>query len=420
MINNKETQTIQDLLYVYDVSLNKHPYIQDIHIDTPNTFQNIIITGKNGVGKSTFLNQLMSAIDKSKELDSSSTFHFWRKSYFELLEKRNEYLDLDELSLAAIDKEIESALSSVTFHASFCDVKFSSEKALHYKNHDAAVIVYFAAKRDTKVNKITNIESPVVKPVKYDRDLASDFLKHLANCRSQLAFAMADGDNKEVNELKQWFANLDDFFSDVFEEKTNLIFDRKSFSYRLKRADDSFLELEQLSEGYSAIIRIITEIIMRMEAIKRGVFTLPGIVLIDEIETHLHVSLQKKILSLLTKFFPNIQFIVTTHSPFVLTSTTNTVIYDIASGTQLNSEDEIWKYGYEDIVEGYFDTDSHSLELEAKIDEYAELVANEDNHSIEDTHRFILLRSELEDSPTFKIPHIELRLSQLGLKNKVS
>lgn len=43
-----------------------------------------------------------------------------------------------------------------------------------------------------------------------------------------------------------------------------------------------------------------------------------GIVLIDEIETHLHLELQRVILPILTTIFPNIQFVVTTHSPLFL------------------------------------------------------------------------------------------------------
>ena len=58
-------------------------------------------------------------------------------------------------------------------------------------------------------------------------------------------------------------------------------------------------------------------------------FEMPGIVLIDEIETHLHLELQKRILDLLTTIFPNIQFIVSTHSPFILNSLENVVIYDL-------------------------------------------------------------------------------------------
>ena len=54
-----------------------------------------------------------------------------------------------------------------------------------------------------------------------------------------------------------------------------------------------------------------------------------GIVLIDELETHLHIELQKKILPFLTEFFPNIQFIVTTHSPYILNSISNAKAYDL-------------------------------------------------------------------------------------------
>lgn len=48
-----------------------------------------------------------------------------------------------------------------------------------------------------------------------------------------------------------------------------------------------------------------------------------------KIETHLHLELQKNIMSLLTTIFHNIQFIVTTHSPFILNSLDNVVIYDL-------------------------------------------------------------------------------------------
>ena len=56
--------------------------------------------------------------------------------------------------------------------------------------------------------------------------------------------------------------------------------------------------------------------------------TLEGIVLIDEIETHLHLELQRSILPFLTEMFPNLQFIVTTHSPFVASGLENVVVYE--------------------------------------------------------------------------------------------
>ena len=82
----------------------------------------------------------------------------------------------------------------------------------------------------------------------------------------------------------------------------------------------------QLSDGFSSVLQLVSELLLRM-----GSYEVSGIVLIDEIETHLHIKLQKAILPFLTDFFPNIQFIVTTHSPFVLTSLNDAVVFDLES-----------------------------------------------------------------------------------------
>lgn len=88
---------------------------------------------------------------------------------------------------------------------------------------------------------------------------------------------------------------------------------------------------DTLSSGYAAVLDIVVDLMMRMEKKAGKRYDLEGVVLIDEIEAHLHLELQKKIMPILTGIFPNIQFIVTTHSPFILNSIENTVIYDLAN-----------------------------------------------------------------------------------------
>lgn len=87
-------------------------------------------------------------------------------------------------------------------------------------------------------------------------------------------------------------------------------------------------------------------------------FDMQGVVLIDEIETHLHLELQKRILKILLTIFPRIQFIVTTHSPFILSSLENATIYDLEK--KLVVENGLANLPYEGIVEGYFKADSLS------------------------------------------------------------
>lgn len=90
-------------------------------------------------------------------------------------------------------------------------------------------------------------------------------------------------------------------------------------------------DFNELSSGYAAVLDIVVDLIIRMESQteRRFDFSVAGIVLIDEIETHLHLELQRKILDLLTSIFPNIQFIMSTHSPFIINSVDNAVIYDL-------------------------------------------------------------------------------------------
>jgi predicted ATPase len=86
------------------------------------------------------------------------------------------------------------------------------------------------------------------------------------------------------------------------------------------------LPVVELSDGYRAVLSMTFELV-RLMADRFGegrVFSddstsivPPGVVLIDEIDAHLHPSWQREIGPWLTRLFPNVQFIVTTHSPYV-------------------------------------------------------------------------------------------------------
>ena len=90
---------------------------------------------------------------------------------------------------------------------------------------------------------------------------------------------------------------------------------------------------------------------MRSEYLKVSPSKLCGVAIIDEIDAHLHVTLQRKILPFLSESFPGIQYIVTTHSPFVLTSVSNAEIYDISRREQVG---DLSSYSYESVLEGFW------------------------------------------------------------------
>lgn len=88
--------------------------------------------------------------------------------------------------------------------------------------------------------------------------------------------------------------------------------------------------LSQMSDGYRTVTALVVDIIRQMsvafgtlqisDQYHRPALAYPGVVLIDEVDAHLHVSWQKNIGDWMKSHFPLIQFIVTSHSPYVCQS----------------------------------------------------------------------------------------------------
>ncbi|WP_158840215.1 AAA family ATPase [Saccharothrix deserti] len=85
--------------------------------------------------------------------------------------------------------------------------------------------------------------------------------------------------------------------------------------------------LREMSDGYRTVAALVVDLIKQIQEsygtlehtpTEHGMaLTAPGVVIIDEVDAHLHVSWQKRIGGWLKEHFPNIQFIVTTHSPYL-------------------------------------------------------------------------------------------------------
>jgi AAA15 family ATPase/GTPase len=86
------------------------------------------------------------------------------------------------------------------------------------------------------------------------------------------------------------------------------------------------LELSQLSDGYKTMIGLAIDLSRRMAAGNPDMdnpLESPAIVLIDEVDLHLHPAWQQRVVSDLLRCFPNTQFILTTHSPIVVEGVNN-------------------------------------------------------------------------------------------------
>lgn len=96
--------------------------------------------------------------------------------------------------------------------------------------------------------------------------------------------------------------------------------ERTPFRLVLSKGEEK-LDLTQISDGERALLAMLIDLCRRLVLANPGLedpLQGTGVVLIDEIELHLHVRWQREIIEKLRTTFPKIQFILTTHSPFIV------------------------------------------------------------------------------------------------------
>jgi len=97
------------------------------------------------------------------------------------------------------------------------------------------------------------------------------------------------------------------------------------------------LPFRMLSDGERNMLAMVADIARRAAILnphleERALTQTPGIVLIDEIDLHLHPRWQRRVVDNLRETFPNLQFIATTHSPFIIQSLRAGELIDLNEG----------------------------------------------------------------------------------------
>ena len=120
-------------------------------------------------------------------------------------------------------------------------------------------------------------------------------------------------EDKSLSAVKHAMLAMLDGFEDIH-------IDRRPLSMKVKK-NGKYLKINQLSDGEKCTIALFGDLARRM-ALANPQRSNPlegsGVVLIDELDLHMHTSWQRKVLNVLKTTFPNIQFIITTHSPQIL------------------------------------------------------------------------------------------------------
>ena len=143
-----------------------------------------------------------------------------------------------------------------------------------------------------------------------------------------------------------------------------------------------------LSDGYRRLVSIVVDIAFRSALLNKVMYGdeaykhTHGTVIIDEIDEHLHPELQVRILKALHETFPNIQFIVSTHAPLVMSSVENSpanVVFKLEYKDGIYSHKELNTYGLDasTIIQIYMDQAPRDLVVDKEIKNIESLIDSE-------------------------------------------
>lgn len=412
-------------IFISHIHINEVRHLKNIDIPLSDTKrQHLILTGKNGSGKTSVLEQLKFQCEDGIQNKGFQNMFAWKEEItaleLEIKNTTNSKLGKSESDLLRLNNIIDKHQKALFIN---------KERIKRYEQLDLALInisdasnqyqkgnfilAYLDAKRTVSMKKPTTIQKINLKEVySISEKPSTDFIQYIVNLKADRSFAQDDNDIRTITEVDSWFNLFENNLKQIFgEQDLKLRFDRKNYNFDIVLNGHNAFDFMTLSDGYSAVLNIVTEIMMRMENKSARNYNIQGIVFIDEIETHLHIDLQKKILPFLTSFFPKIQFIVTSHSPFVLTSVDNAVVFDLEKKLKLEN---LSGYSSEAIVESYFESDKYSELLKKQIARYEKLL-NIDNPTFDQEEEIESLRIYFDELPKFLAPELQLTINQLEL-----
>jgi len=315
-----------------------------------------VFVGENGSGKTSVLKAISyffkyytnilyyTDIRKEDELDG---FILEKSLSFDI--KKGENYFSNTITFNTLSNEfnseifIEESSRSINLSPPLDQVKH------YFVNEDSNAVTKEEKKLRTLKNKLIS-QPEIIVYYNVDRFVADEpslKAKDITQIKKIDAFTNNFSSNISFDDFFEWFRNTEDYENELIRDKNDYnirldalesirktleIFLPKYNSPRVRRQpreqlvfkdNGHLLEIANLSHGERLTFAIVGDIIRRL-SIANPSLKNPcigkGLVLIDEIEQHLHPSWQRTIIFNLRKAFPNIQFIITTHSPQVLSN----------------------------------------------------------------------------------------------------
>ncbi len=290
---------------IKELKINNFHGVKDLSIELDNVPQWIFLTGENGFGKTSVLQAIATGFLGG--VDRQNTLIDDKESIEIKINSNNEI----QTNFASLTEEFIEINSLTQIHRKFERKTNDSKEFKDFLN--------FAAYGSSRLNKQSG---------------KIDFSRK----ESSPTYSLRKTDGQLFNiewELKLWYRRKDEKYQQIkklilellhpYVDDVDVVLNPpyKTVKYHEKDSPkDIWISYDEMASGYKNIVAMFGDMIIRLKQHSKNeiksLSDISGIVLIDEIDLHLHPKWQKALVEKLTELFPKVQFIVSTHSPIPL------------------------------------------------------------------------------------------------------
>ena len=333
----------KDITFISELEVKKVRHHRNITIELSKTEKkHLFLTGKNGSGKTSILKEAQEYMQSILQIPVNEVFTERGEREFWNFDSGNKF--------------------KFNVKQNLLDLRVKYEAG-------AFLIVFFGDQRQFQPDVPQHIKKVELQLKNLPKDdVSKDFIKYLV----YQDYKRLRINGKEKEKIDKLFEKTEAILRLIYKEdklKFSSGIEQDELDFYITLNNGNSFTFNQLAAGYSAIFKIIFEIILRTQN-KQELSDTEGVVLIDEPETHLHIGMQKEIMPILIKLFPKIQFIVATHSPFVLNSVANAVVYDLETKKHFENASEL---SYDSLVEYHFTDNQFLAQRHENMERYIEL-----------------------------------------------
>ncbi len=343
--------------------------------------------------------------------------------------EENEEISLPIFAYYPVERAIRS--TPVEISDSFVDNQFTAyDKALEKSVDFESFFSWFREREDIENEKRANStkpgeikdESALIKSLKSKFEYPIDKEKK-ALTEDELDPLMLNFINEfRINFFSQLNKVDDRLLSSVrksiefFTSFKNIHIRRQGTPTMIVEKDGEELDVNQLSQGEKSLLALVGDIARRLALLNPSLdnpLEGEGVVMIDEVDLHLHPKWQHDLIDKLVKTFPNVQFILTTHSPHVISDNPDILVYALDDG-ELTQVPNIYGEDVNTVLTKVFDVPIRDKKAQADFDKVAELIYEK---KFKDAENYIV-KLEKQMPENLELLRCRLYLTQAQLAEK--